>query len=147
MIVQQVLLVLDCEMSSEVQVVWCEVETVKFLFIYKDCQFEKSFWVIWVAPRNYLTVSGLDSPPLSFIAPLPHCELDSIALIHDHLCRPDLLCHCLLTESHIHYLRLLLKVSFNGDVSRLVSLRVPAQVHTFGICTSTTCRCLEQGDG
>lgn len=63
MIVQQVLLVLDCEMSSEVQVVWCEVETVKFLFIDKDCQFEKSFWVIWVAPRNYLTVSRLDSPP------------------------------------------------------------------------------------
>ena len=149
MIEKQVILVLDCEISSEVQVVWGEVETVKFLFIVCNSQLKKSFWLIWVTPRNHLTFSRFDSPPLSFIAPLPHCELDSVALIHYHLCRPGLIIshHCLLTESHIHYLRVLLKVPFDGDVSRLVFLRVPAQVHTFGICASTTCWCLGQGDG
>ena len=107
-IVQEIFLILDCEFSSELQVVWGEVEAVKFLLVEKDSQLKNSIRVIWIAPRNYLTVSRLDSPPLPFIGPLQHGYLDSVSLIYNHVCRSDLLVrhhyHRLLSESQIHYL-------------------------------------------
>ena len=144
-ILKEIFLVLDRELSSELQVVWGEVEPVKFLFVNKDCQLKNSFRVIWIAPRNYLTVSRLDSPSLPFIAPLPYGYLDSVTLIYYHLRRPYLLVCRLLSESQIHYMWVLLKVSFDGYMSRLLLYRVPAQMHTWSMHTCT-CSCLGQGD-